>query len=337
MPMLKSNCAGLLLASCLAATAPALAVESPRAAPVGAEQIFAVVNGSVISVPRYDAELNLLIREKFYHRRPAENQMGPLRRETGDRLIERVLLLAECARRGLGADATKVGEALAAIETRNKANPVWTQRREELLPEVKLELEQNSMLERLEAAVRKAPEPSEDELRAYFAQHMDKFTEPDQLHLSVILLRVDPGSPQAEWDKAKTEARSLRERIVAGADFAALAREYSKDASAQKGGDLGYIHRGMLPDELHAIIDKLARGAISEPLQMLEGIALYRVEERIAAQPKTFEESRQRAAQLWQRDWGGRQWNALKAALRQSAKIEIRDPARYPQIESAKP
>ncbi len=332
----------LVLAGVLALMLPAVAADSPQGAPAGAGQanapaVFAIVNGAVIDVPSYDAELTLLIRQKYYHRRPPEEQMRSVRREVGDRLIEQALLLAEAKRRGLAPDGGKVTSDLAAIDARNRINRLWTQRREELLPQIRQELEQSSLIERLEQAVRDAPQPSADELRAYYTQHKEKFTEPDRLRLSIILLGVNPGAPQAEWDQAKAQAQALREQLLAGADFAALARKLSKDDSAQKGGDMGYVHRGMLSDELHAEIDKLKQGELSGPLQMLEGIALFRVDERIVAQPKSFDESRERAVQLWQRERGERQWTELKAALRKAAAIEIRDPSRYPPVEKVKP
>ena len=332
----------LTVAGVLAALLPAVAAEAPQGAPAGASQaktpaVFAVVNGSVIDVPSYEAELTLFMREKYYHRRPPEEQMRTVRREVGDRLIEQVLLLAEAKRRGLTPDGGKVTSNLAAIDARNKNNPLWKQRREELLPRIRQELEQSSLIERLEEAVRVAPQPSEDQLRAYYARHKDKFTEPDRLRLSMILLGVNPGAPQAEWDQAKAQAQALRGQLLAGADFAALARKLSKDDSAQKGGDMGYVHRGMLSDELDAEIDKLKQGELSRPLQMLEGIALFRVDERIVAQPKRFDESRERAVQLWRRERGERQWIELKAALRKAAVIDIRDPSRYPPVEKVKP
>ncbi len=311
---------------------PAPAQKQPRP-----EAVFAVVDGSVIDVARYEAEMNLLIREKFYHRRPPEGQMGPVRREVGDRLIERVLLLAESKRRGIAPDAAKVAQVIAAFEARNKNHPLWTQQREALLPELKAEVEQQSMLDRLEAAARAAPQAGEEELRRYHAEHKDKFTEPDRLRLSLILLRVGAGSPQAEWDQAKALAQGLREQLLAGADFAALARQHSKDDSAPKGGDMGYVHRGMLSEELHVEIDKLKQGELSGPLQMLEGIGLFRVDERIAPLPKSFDESKVRALQLWQKEQSERQWLELKAALRKVAVIEIRDSSRYPALEVVKP
>lgn len=61
-------------------------------------------------------------------------------------------------------------------------------------------------------------------------------------------------------------AQSLREQLGEGADFAALAQEYSLDRStAEDGGDLGYFSRGsLLVPEIEAAAFALEPGEISE-------------------------------------------------------------------------
>ena len=54
--------------------------------------------------------------------------------------------------------------------------------------------------------MRKVPEPTEAQARAYYDAHKDLFVEPEKLRLSVILLKVDPSAPKAAWDKARDEA-----------------------------------------------------------------------------------------------------------------------------------
>lgn len=323
----------LALAAAAGLTAAAAAEDStPRAAAAG-EAVFARVNGTLIGVAQYDAELALAYRSKFFHGKPPEGQLAQLRREVGDTLIERVLLLAEARRRGIEPEAEKTRAALAAFEARYGNDPRWQQDRDRLLPTLTQSLEEQNILERLEAAARVAPEPGEAELRAYYQAHPDAFTEPERLRLSLILLKVDPAASQDDRDKAGEEARAIRRRLDEGADFAALARERSGDMSAPNGGDMGYVHRGMLPEPVHARLDELAPGALSEPITLLEGFAILRLDERRPAQLRGFEESSQRAAELWRREREERQWRELKAALRRAATIEVLDRSRYPTAE----
>jgi len=324
----------IALAAAASLTAAAAAGDAAPKATAAGETVFARVNGSVVSVELYDAEINRAFREKFYHRRPPEAQMAQLRREVGDTLIDRVLLLAEARRRGIEPDAEKNREALAAFEARNRGNPRWQERRDQMLPLLTRGLEEQSVLERLERAVRETPAPGGEQAREYFDAHHDLFTEPERLRLSVILLKVDPSAPQAERDEAHKQAQIIRQRLAEGADFAALARERSGDASAPKGGDMGYVHRGMLPEALHGQLDKLAPGTLSEPIPLLEGVAIFRLEERLPAQLTSFEKSKERAAALWRRERAERQWLELKARLRSTATIEVVDRSRYPSADA---
>jgi len=308
---------------------------APKAADADAA-VFARVNDSVISTDLYDQTLKLAFRNKYYHGKPPEGELEKLRREVGDTLIDRILLLAEARRRDIAPDEKATREALEAFEARYRKNPVWQKRRDELLPSVKRGLEEQDVLKQLEAAVRVTAAPSERQLRAYHGAHPDKFTEPERDHLSVILLKVDPGAPQAERDEAMKKARAIHAQLTAGADFAALARELSGDASASKGGDMGYVHRGMLQEALQKQIDKLKPGALSEPTAVLEGVAIIRLEARLPAKPKGFEETKQGVRGLWQREQAERQWSGLKTSLRKAATIVIVDRTRYPAVKDIK-
>jgi parvulin-like peptidyl-prolyl isomerase len=150
----------------------------------------------------------------------------------------------------------------------------------------------------------------------------------------VILLKVDPSSPQAAWNAAHEEARRIRQRLAAGADFAELAKLHSGDLSAGRGGDMGYIHRGMLPAPVQAVVDGLAPGAISAPVQVLEGVAILRLEDRKVARQRSFDEVRERAGDLWQRAEADAAWKALIADLRKRTSIRI-DESQFRQAATA--
>ena len=314
------------------AATKAAADAAPATTVAAGEAVFARVDGGVISVALYDAELASAFRAKFYHGKPPEAQLAQLRREVGDSLIERVLLLAEGKRRGIAPDAEKTRAALAEFEALNRDNPRLQQERAQWLPLLTQDLEAQNVLERLEAVVRETPAPHAEALREYYAAHPDSFTEPERLRLSLILLKLDPGVPQAERAKALEEAKALHQQLAAGADFAALARQRSGDVTAPKGGDMGYLHRGMLPEALHGQIDQLTPGTLSEPILLLEGAAIFRLEERLPARLRNLEESKERVAKLWQTERAKWQWTELKASLRKAAVIEVVDPSRYPDV-----
>lgn len=282
---------------------------------------FATVDDVSISVRDFEAAVTAAVRQKFYHRQPRADQLVQMRREVSDALVNRVLLVKEARRRGIAPDEDKVRAGLAAYE-RRVSNPAQWQH---VLPQLKRALEEQSIVARLEAAARAVAQPSESEARAYYASHAELFTEPAQLRASVILLKVDPASPRDAWEQAAQDAAALVERLGSGAVFEDLARERSADATAAKGGDAGYLHRGMLPEYVEAALDKLEPGAVSVPMRVLEGVAVFRLTERKAARLLPLEEVRARLIERWQREQADASWRALVAGLRSAAAIAVDD------------
>lgn len=98
-----------------------------------------------------------------------------------------------------------------------------------------------------------------------------------QTHVRHILLRAREGLSEAE---ARERLQRLRDRIVAGDDFAELARLHSEDASAAKGGDLGWIAAGDTVPEFERVMNALRDKEISAPVQTPFGWHLVQVMER---------------------------------------------------------
>jgi parvulin-like peptidyl-prolyl isomerase len=115
-------------------------------------------------------------------------------------------------------------------------------------------------------------------------------------------------------------------RIRGGADFAEQARLASTDEFAANGGDLGFLHAGVLPEGLEGIIDKLKTGEVTEPIETLQGIAIFRVDERVPPVLHPFESVADRAAALLLRESRDEAWQAFLAGLRKGSAISIHDP-----------
>jgi len=284
---------------------------------------FATVGDTVISAADYQRALGVAVRKKYYHKQPPEAEYARFQREVGDEVVNRVLLLDEARRRGFQPDRDKIDQVVAGYDAQYGGSATWKANRDRMLAAVGPQLERDNLLAQLERAVKHVAEPNDGVARAYYEQHKDLFVEPEQVKLAVILLRVDPSSPQSAWDGARTEARALQAKLRAGADFAELARLHSGDRSAVRGGEMDYTHRGMLPEAVHGVVDRLQPGDLSDPVQLLEGIAILRLDGRRAAQQRRFEAVRERAADLWQRDEADARWKQLIERLRRGTSIRI--------------
>jgi len=95
-----------------------------------------------------------------------------------------------------------------------------------------------------------------------------------------ILIRTSETVSEAE---ARRRLAGLRERIVNGADFAALARANSDDSTAARGGDLDWIYPGDTVPEFERAMNELKPGEVSQPVRTPFGYHLIQVMERRSA------------------------------------------------------
>ena len=102
-----------------------------------------------------------------------------------------------------------------------------------------------------------------------------------EVHARHILLRVPAEATPAQRDSVRQLAESLRQRAAQGADFAALATQYSQDpGSAQRGGDLGFFGRGRMVAPFEEAAFELQPGEISPVVESPFGYHVIQVEER---------------------------------------------------------
>lgn len=285
--------------------------------------VYATVNGQPISVIEYTNTFNSSLKQKYYHGAVPEGKMAEAREEVFNQMVMRILLVEEAKRRGLVPDEKKLAETIAGYEAKYVASPTWKQDRERLLPGLREKLAEMSLLEQLEKSVRALPEMSDAEVKRFYDAHPELFTEPEKLHLSVILLTVDPSAPSTAWEQARAEAKAIHARLLGGADFAEAARMHSSGKEAAQGGDLGYVHAGMLPESLQQKIDSVKVGEIAEPITMLEGIAIFYLKDRRVAQLRAYADVAARAKELARREAEDAAWSGLQARLKSTADIKI--------------
>ena len=96
-----------------------------------------------------------------------------------------------------------------------------------------------------------------------------------------ILIRTSETVSEAD---ARRRLLALRERIVSGADFAALARSNSDDSTAARGGDLDWIYPGDTVPEFERALQELKPGELSQPVKTPFGFHLIQVIERRSAE-----------------------------------------------------
>ncbi len=139
--------------------------------------------------------------------------------------------------------------------------------------------------------VKEQTQVTPQELQSYYSQHLDEYRVPDQVNLSMILIKADPSDKKA-MDAAHAKADDLLKQLKAGANFADLAKKNSQDPdSASKGGSLGWIQRGRIPiPEVEQAAFSLPKGEISPVIQSPLGFQIIKVDDKQSAHLKPLEE-----------------------------------------------
>ncbi|HHI96782.1 MAG TPA: hypothetical protein ENJ96_02925 [Thermodesulfatator atlanticus] len=136
---------------------------------------------------------------------------------------------------------------------------------------------------------------SEEEVKAYYEKHREKYQEPRAVRARHILIEVPQGATPEQEKEALKKAQRLRERILKGEDFAKLAQKYSADpGTKEKGGELGFFTQGQMVKEFEEAAFRLKPGEISEPVRTPFGYHLIQVEEVKEAKQRSFAEVKDR-------------------------------------------
>lgn len=114
-------------------------------------------------------------------------------------------------------------------------------------------------------------EVDDAEIEAYYEAHRGEYRRKTQRTLSNIFRRhEDPSRPE----ETLTFLRELKARYEAGETFAALAREYSQSETRLRGGLVGRLGEGRLPERLEKVASALGDGEVSEPIAVRGGAVL---------------------------------------------------------------
>lgn len=129
---------------------------------------------------------------------------------------------------------------------------------------------------------------SDEELRKQYELRKSSFLLPLRFHARHILVtpKKDEKIVNETYDDARTEEEALKKieflkkRLADGADFARLAREYSEESTAERGGDLGWFGKGTMVAEVEESLSKLKTGEVSGAVKSVFGYHLIKLEGR---------------------------------------------------------
>lgn len=252
---------------------------SAQQSPQDLQRIVALVNDEVISLR------DLIERTRVIMVTGNLPDTPEVRRAVRDQamrsLIDERLEMQEAKKRGISVPQADVDAAIARLEEQNHIPAGrfedFTSRAgidaSSIIDQIRTELTWVRMVRSRLAATTVVTDEEIDEaiakLKASVGQTEDL--------LSEILIPVD--SPDQEETQRQT-ALKIIEQLHKGASFPALARQFSRGTTAAAGGDMGWVTRGILPEEVEAVVSKMQKGELSPPIRTVGGYQIILLRER---------------------------------------------------------
>ena len=133
---------------------------------------------------------------------------------------------------------------------------------------------------------------SEEQAKKYYDANQPKgmFNVPEQVHVQYILVKAADTDPESVRTSARKRAGEAAKRAAAGEDFAALAKEYSQDPSAARGGDIGLIPRGVMFPKFEELAFTAKSGTVSPVFETPKGFNVIKVLEKKPESTRTYDE-----------------------------------------------
>jgi peptidyl-prolyl cis-trans isomerase C len=135
---------------------------------------------------------------------------------------------------------------------------------------------------------------ADKDLQDYYQAHLEEYTQTRARHILVRFkgsrVPLREGQPDRSDEEALAHANALRERVLKGEDFAAVAKAESDDTgSGAQGGDLGSFARGRMVPEFEKAAFAQPVGEVGQPMKSAFGYHIIQVQER---GPQPFDQVR---------------------------------------------
>jgi peptidyl-prolyl cis-trans isomerase D len=140
--------------------------------------------------------------------------------------------------------------------------------------------------------VKKGLTVSDQDLKTYFEQNVNRLGGQEERRASHILIAVPKGAPAADKEKAKAKAQEVLAEAKKSPDkFAELAKKYSQDpGSAAQGGDLDFFTRGAMTKPFEDAVFSMKKGDIAGPIETDFGYHIIKLTDVKEPKQRNFEQ-----------------------------------------------
>ena len=293
------------------------------------DRIVAVVNDEIILLSE------LAVFSQAFEERAAAEAPDPVGRALARREVRQKILDEMIADRLVGGEATLLGltvserevdAEIARIKRENNFDDATFRKQltaqgmdEKMLRDQlrRLRLRQKVMEVRVQPRV----SVSDSEVRKYYEEN---FKNDDRVRLRMISKKFPKAASTAEVAKLQVRLRELRERVLKGEDFGELAKVETEGSNPTQGGDIGWIVRGDVAEEIETLAFALEKGAVSEPFRLGDGVHILQVTDREPLPPKAYNEVENRIRNVLLGRAGEKEYSRWVQELRAKSFVEVR-------------
>jgi peptidyl-prolyl cis-trans isomerase D len=143
---------------------------------------------------------------------------------------------------------------------------------------------------------------SSDEIKRYYDSRKDTFKIPKQVRGRDILIKAGPQDTPDQLEAKKKKIEEILEKAKKTKDFGSLAKQYSEAENASKGGDMGWIQKGMLGEQIESLLFSMKAGDLSGALAARDGFHILKIEEVKEEKQKSFEEVKDQILQALKKE-----------------------------------
>ena len=136
------------------------------------------------------------------------------------------------------------------------------------------------------------PDIPEERIREFYDGSPQNYERKETVEVSHILIKVDETAGPEEKEKAYLKAVEIRKEILAGKDFAEMAKEHSQCNSGSGGGGLGYQERGYMPKEFDEVAFTIEKDTVSDVVETKFGYHIIKVTDKLPGGIAPYEEVR---------------------------------------------
>jgi len=285
--------------------------------------IFAQVNQETIAEVQLKEFIAQQKSNSFYHGKPPEGSEADFIKETEALLIEHFILAHAAKETGLSVNKEAIEQKVSAYDKQFEGNEQWQSVRTGYLPLYRQLLEVSDLAKQYQSFIKDSITLSTEQVKSFYQDNLDKFTQPPQNRVGIILISVSPSAGGFVWQAVEEQIANIHGKLLSGADFSELAQLHSTDISADQGGDMGFTHEGMIAKKVEDLMVELTPGDITEPVVLLEGIAIFKLIDRKPAITHDFSEVKQRANALALNDAKTQAWQQTLNELKSTTVIKL--------------